>query len=118
MPKTARVDTNRLFRAFSDETRVRLLHLLRAGEVCVCDLVDTLRIPQPTASRHLSMLRRAGLVRVRKDGLWSYYSLAPARGKLHAKLIECLECCRDELPELAQDAARMNKVRRARTCCD
>lgn len=118
MPKTARADTNRLFKAFSDETRVRLLHLLRGGEVCVCDLVDTLRIPQPTASRHLAMLRRAGLVHVRKDGLWSYYSLAPARGKLHQKLIECLDSCGQENPDLALDAARMKSLRKARACCD
>ena len=118
MPKTLHADTNRLFKAFSDETRLRLLHLLRAGEVCVCDLVDTLRIPQPTASRHLALLRRAGLVAARKDGLWCYYSLTPARGKLHEKLIECLESCRHELPVLALDAARMKKVRKARACCE
>jgi ArsR family transcriptional regulator len=116
--KTARTDANLLFRAFSDETRVRLLNLMREGEVCVCDLVDTLRIPQPTASRHLATLRRAGLVSVRKDGLWSHYSLAPAESKFHAKLIECLESCFDEVPELATDAARMKKVRKARGCCD
>jgi ArsR family transcriptional regulator len=116
--KTARTDANLLFRAFSDETRVRLLNLMRAGEVCVCDLVDTLRIPQPTASRHLATLRRAGLVEVRKQGLWCYYSLAPANGKFHAKLLECLECCFDEVPELADDSARMKKVRKARGRCD
>jgi len=118
MPKTAAPDTSRLFKAFSDETRVRLLHLLRGGEVCVCDLVGTLRIPQPTASRHLALLRRAGLVHVRKDGLWCYYSLAPARGKLHRKLIECLESCRHENPALASDTARMKTVREARACCE
>jgi ArsR family transcriptional regulator len=116
--KTARTDPNLLFRAFSDETRLRLLNLMRGGEVCVCDLVDTLRIPQPTASRHLATLRRAGLVLVRKEGLWCHYSLAPAEGKFHEKLIECLECCFDEVPELALDAARMKKVRKARGCCD
>jgi ArsR family transcriptional regulator len=116
--KTSRADANLLFRAFSDETRVRLLNLMRGGEVCVCDLVDTLRIPQPTASRHLATLRRAGLVAVRKDGLWSHYSLAPAGGKFHAKLLESLECCFDEVPELAADTTRMQKVRKARGCCD
>jgi ArsR family transcriptional regulator, arsenate/arsenite/antimonite-responsive transcriptional repressor len=116
--KTSRTDANLLFRAFSDETRVRLLNLMRGGEVCVCDLVDTLRIPQPTTSRHLATLRRAGLVAVRKDGLWSHYSLAPAGGKFHEKLLECLECCFDEVPELGADIARMQKVRKARGCCD
>ena len=117
MQKTARTDANLLFRAFSDETRVRLLSLMRGGEVCVCDLVGTLRIPQPTASRHLATLRRAGLVSVRKDGLWSHYSLAAANGRFHAKLLECLECSFDEVPELATDVERMKKVRKARGCC-
>ena len=62
----------------------------------------------------MATLRRAGLVDVRKAGLWSYYSLAPARGRFHAKLMESLECCFDEVPELAQDTARLKKVRKAR----
>ena len=55
---------------------MRILHLLKGDELCVCDLVSILRVPQPTASRHLSYLRRAGLVRVRKERSWNYYSLA------------------------------------------
>ncbi|HLL88285.1 MAG TPA: metalloregulator ArsR/SmtB family transcription factor, partial [Tepidisphaeraceae bacterium] len=56
-----------MFRAFSDRTRLRLLHLLRAagGEVCVCDLVRVLGAPQPKVSRHLAYLRRAKLVTAR-----------------------------------------------------
>ena len=50
-----------VFRAFSDRTRLRILHLLRGGELCVCDLVKVLDVPQPKASRHLAYLRRAGL---------------------------------------------------------
>ena len=115
-----------MFRAFSDRTRLRLLHLLaRGGEVCVCDLVDVLAVPQPKVSRHLAYLRKAGLVQARKDGLWSYYRLAPARGAFHGKLLECLACCFRDVPELAQDAARLpaEKCGTARTvgsrkCCD
>ena len=51
-----------MFRAFSDRTRLRLLHLLRGGEGCVCDLVRVLGVPQPKVSRHLAYLRKAGLV--------------------------------------------------------
>src|SRR4051812_8472809 len=81
------------FRAFSDRTRLRILNLLRGGELCVCDLIDVLGVPQAKVSRHLAYLRRAGLVQVRKAGLWSYYTLAPARGTFHTKLLECLSCC-------------------------
>src|SRR5437867_396847 len=69
---------DRLFRALADPTRLRILHLLQGGELCVGDLVKVLDVPQPTASRHLAYLRRARLVSVGKRGLWCFYALAPA----------------------------------------
>ena len=65
-----------LFKALGDRTRLRILGLLAHGEVCVCDIHGALAIPQPTASRHLAYLRRAGLVATRRDGLWVHYRLA------------------------------------------
>lgn len=108
---------NVMFRAFSDRTRLRILHLLRGGETCVCDLQAVLDVPQPKVSRHLAYLRKAGLVKVRKDGLWSYYMLAPARNVFHTKLLDCLSCCFKDVPELVDDAARIRKVRRTGGCC-
>jgi ArsR family transcriptional regulator len=102
-----------LFRACSDRTRLRILHLLGGGELCVCHIVDVLAVPQPKASRHLAYLRRAGLVTSRREGLWSYYRLAPARGAFHKKLLDCLGCCGQALPEFARDARRL----KALTCC-
>src|SRR5215203_1151658 len=96
--KSAPVDL--MFRAFSDRTRLRILHLLRDGERCVCDLVEVLDVPQPKASRHLAYLRKAGLVVARKDGLWMHYSLAPAKGEFHESLLNCLACCFQSVPEL------------------
>ena len=78
------------FRALSDPTRLRLLQLLTGGELCVCDLMGVLRIPQAKTSRHLGYLKRAGLVVSRKDGLWSYYSLARPRDAVHRKILECV----------------------------
>lgn len=69
-------DMATLFQALGDETRLRILGLLLAGEVCVCDIHETLRIPQPKASRHLAYLRKAGLVDSRREGLWIHYRLA------------------------------------------
>jgi ArsR family transcriptional regulator len=69
-------EMERLFRALADVTRLRILGLLLTGEVCVCHIHESLRVPQPKASRHLAYLRRAGLVETRKDGLWVYYRLA------------------------------------------
>ena len=110
---TSRVDV--MFRAFSDRTRLRILHLLRRGELCVCDLVEVLDVPQPSASRHLSYLRKAGLVVARKAGYWTYYSLAPARNQFHQKLLDCSACCFDDVPQLAKDAKRL--ARRG-NCCE
>jgi ArsR family transcriptional regulator, arsenate/arsenite/antimonite-responsive transcriptional repressor len=66
----------RVFRALGDPTRLRIIGLLAGGEVCVCQIHESLRIPQPKTSRHLAYLRRAGLVDGRKEGLWVHYRLA------------------------------------------
>ncbi|ODU25284.1 MAG: hypothetical protein ABS95_00290 [Verrucomicrobia bacterium SCN 57-15] len=96
---------------------MRILHLLQTGEMCVGDLVKIIQVPQPTASRHLAYLRRAGLVVTRKDGLWTHYSLAPAENTFHSKLLECLTHCFDEVRELKTDAARAAKLRQTGSCC-
>jgi ArsR family transcriptional regulator, arsenate/arsenite/antimonite-responsive transcriptional repressor len=67
--------TLRLFRALGDETRLRLLERLKAGEQCVCNLTDDLESRQSLLSFHLKTLKDAGLVTDRRDGRWIYYSL-------------------------------------------
>ena len=109
--------TDLQFRAFSDRIRLRILHLLLAGELCVCDLVDILKVPQPTASRHLAYLRRAGLVTAEKRGLWMYYSLVPAKTAFHKKLVGCLAACFEEVAEIRQDKARQAKLKASGRCC-
>src|SRR5262245_31075297 len=98
-----------LFGAFADPNRLRLLALLRRGERCVCELVAALGIPQPRTSRHMGRLRKAGLVRSRRRGYWTYYSLAPARGRLHRALIACLDACAREDVVLGADAKRCRR---------
>lgn len=115
MPATAANSVDRMFRAFSDRTRLRILNLLLDGELCVCDIVGVLDVPQPTASRHLAYLRRAGLVESRKQGLWRYYKLAPSRGEFHKKLLDCLACCFQDVPQLSRDK---RKFSRRSTCCE
>ena len=65
-----------LFKALADRTRLRILGLLGAGEICVCHIHESLSLPQPTVSRHLAYLRKSGLVATRRDGLWVHYRLA------------------------------------------
>ena len=65
-----------VLKALADRTRLRIVGLLAAGEICVCHIHESLGIPQPTASRHLAYLRKTGLVQGRKQGLWVHYRLA------------------------------------------
>jgi ArsR family transcriptional regulator, arsenate/arsenite/antimonite-responsive transcriptional repressor len=104
---------DRMFRAFSDPTRLRILNLLLQGELCVCDIVNTLDIPQPTASRHLAYLRESDLVEVRREGLWMYYKLSAPQTPFHKKLIDCLACCFQDVPQLAKDTKQLKRKR----CC-
>lgn len=62
-------------KALADENRIRLLFALRDGELCACQLVEFLALAGSTVSRHLSLLYQAGLVGMRKEGRWVYYSL-------------------------------------------
>ncbi len=68
-------DINIIYKALSDETRLKLLKLLEGGELCVCDLVAAFDTVQPKISFHLSVLKEAGLIRDRKEGKWSFYSI-------------------------------------------
>lgn len=67
-----------IFKAFSDETRLRILKLLEPGEFCVCDIVAALDINQPNISFHLSVLKEAGLIKDRRKGKWIHYSIDDA----------------------------------------
>ncbi len=84
-----------LFQALADRTRLRLLSLMRGGEVCVCFFVEALQLPQPTISRHLAYLRGAGLVTGRREGKWIHYRLAepthPAAAQVLADALRWLE---------------------------
>jgi len=115
MKTAARQRTDLLYRAFADRTRLRILHMLRGGELCVCHIVEVLEVPQPKASRHLAYLRKAGLVLARREGRWSYYRLASAKSKLHEVLLDSLSYCCKGMPELLRDDERLG---RQRTCCE
>ncbi len=65
--------TARILKALGDETRLRILALPKDGELCVCDLMATLSLPQSTASRHLAYLRNSGWVSGTRKGKWMYY---------------------------------------------
>ncbi len=100
---------DRVFKALADPTRVRILGLLAAGEVCVCHLHESLRLSQPLVSRHLAYLRRAGLVETRKEGLWVHYRLAPVGDDVTQTLLDAVYHCVGHLAIVAEDGKRLEK---------
>ena len=100
------------FAALADRTRLRLINLMGADELCVCFFVEVLKINQPKISRHLAYLRRAGLVSDRKDGKWVHYRVAePSEPNAARILREVLAWLKDD-PEMRRDRERLFKV-----CC-
>ncbi len=110
----------RLFKSLSDETRLRILNLLIERECCVCEVMQALDISQTRASRNLSQLYNAGLLILRKEGLWSLYSVD--RGKVEPFTADILGVLKEYSKEnqiLAEDRQNLNKAVRvgpANTC--
>lgn len=77
-----------VFKGLGDPTRLRILNVLAAGELCVCDLVEMLALPQPTVSRHLAYLRRSGLVTATRDWKYAHYQLADPATAIHAHMLD------------------------------
>ena len=94
--------------ALSDGSRLRLLAALRGGERCVCELTELLGLAPSTVSKHLSVLRQAGLVHMRKEGRWAYYRL-PGRdaGRLERRLLALLREAAAADPRARADAERL-----------
>ena len=100
-------------KALSDETRVRILAMLRFGELCVCDIIDVLGLAPSTVSKHLSILYQANLVNARKEGKWIYYRLsedAPDSASRGIKWV--LESVSEEV-KVKDDRAKLRKVKKA-----
>ena len=102
-------DMESLFRALADATRLRILGLLLAGEVCVCDLHESLKIPQPKTSRHLAYLRRSGLVETRRDGLWIHYRLGTLADPVLATIADAVRHALTHTDTVRRDAERLAK---------
>ncbi len=105
-------------KALSDETRLRMLSLLATRECCVCEVMQVLDISQSRASRNLNILRDAGFLEVRREGLWSYYSVSQKRlDKFPSLLIKAVQIGLGENKTVAADRARLKKSKRLGPCC-
>src|SRR6058998_2765434 len=98
-----------LFQALGDATRLRILGLLLTGEVCVCDIHETLKIAQPKASRHLAYLRRAGLVETRREGLWIHYRLGKLADPVITAISDAVRHALTHIDTVHRDAERLQK---------
>jgi ArsR family transcriptional regulator len=103
-----------LFKALGDPTRLRILGLLLTGEVCVCHIHDSLKIPQAKASRHLAYLRRTGLVDSRRDGLWVHYRLIRHSDAIVATVQKAVEHALTRSPAVRRDLMTLQKQNRCR----
>lgn len=103
-----------IFKALGDETRLRIMHLFLAakGDLCVCELVDALEVPQYNISKHLKVLKHAGLVTERKEGRWVYYALANANEPFRQALFDALASIPKTL--LTKDEKELKKRLRIR----
>ena len=95
--------------ALADENRLRLLNLMRGGEICVCQLQGVLQTNQPKISRHLAYLRKAGLVEARQDGKWTHYRLKKLSAGLDKILQATLDCLPDH-PQIKSDLQRLKQI--------
>jgi len=110
-------NTARILKALADETRLRILALLLdSGELCVCDLMAALQLPQSTVSRHLAYLKNAGWLDDRREGVWMYYQVIARPSAIQDRMLAALG---DELAVLAtyrEDRGRLGEFLKSKSC--
>ncbi len=100
-------------RAISDQTRIRILKMLQPGELCVCQITAILGLAPATVSKHLSLLKMAGLLSQRKRGRWVYYRWSTQSTNEYAPdVLSLMEGVLDDDPTIAEDRHRLDQVNR------
>ena len=112
--------TAQIFKALGDETRLRIMSLLLDGqELCVCDIMAALELPQSTVSRHLSYLRNTGLVDDRRQGVWMYYTINREKIEHAPDLLDLLKAMLFGAGQPVEDKRRLKEhlsTKATRTC--
>ena len=109
MKKNSDFSFEQFFKALADHTRLRVIHLLGRDEVCVCSVVEALQTSQPKISRHLAYLRRAGLVKARRDGKWMHYRLVEPDDARAAEIFRDVRNGLDD-PQMRRDRERLAQL--------
>jgi len=102
-----------ILKALANPARLRIVKLLEAGELCVCDIITVVGLKQSTISKHLNILKNAGLVDDRKDGTWAYYRLSKnSINEYNLFMNSVIKKCLNENEEVIKDKKKMNTA-----CC-
>lgn len=105
-----------IFKALGDETRLRILSQVLKGEICVCEIEACLGLTQSNASRHLTILKKAGILQSSKSAQWSYYQISGAFIAEHRQLYEYLLAQIGKLPFYETDNKNYNSCRQLDLC--
>lgn len=103
--------TENLFKIFADKNRLRILKLLAARKMCVCELTYVLGVTQPSISRHLKKMRKAGLIGAEQDGLWTNYFLKKGTKEVE-DVLRCIKSLLHEDKGIKSDQKRLRRFRR------
>ena len=110
-----------IFKALGDETRLRIMALLIGGdELCVCDIMAALNLPQSTVSRHLSNLRNAGLVNDRRQGVWMNYRINQQEIEYASAIFKLLTRILAGLEQADKDRRHLKEhleIKKQKLCC-
>jgi len=99
-----------IYECLCDETRLRILHLLSHGPLCVCHFQEVLEAPQVKISKHLNYLKKHGMVQVRRHQNWRIYELPRKRSKELELHLKCLQDCVAEQPIFKADLKRLKAI--------
>jgi ArsR family transcriptional regulator len=106
----------KLFKALADRNRLRILKMLELRPLCVCEITDVLGIAQSSVSRHLGILREAGLVDDKKEGQWMIYSLARSTDDATRSIIAGIKRWLSDDPQVKGDRQKTRQVNREQLC--
>ena len=107
----------KVMKALRDPNRVKIIKMLQHGELCVCEIQETLEVSQPTVSKHVKILDEAGLLNSRKEGLWVHYSLNDGgRSPYAATMLGNLKYWLEGSPEISEMVKKLPDIRRANLC--
>lgn len=106
----------KIFKALADRNRLRILKMLEGRPLCVCEITAVLGIAQSSVSRHLGILRDAGLVDDRKEGQWMIYSLARTGGDAAKSVIAGIGRWLSDDPQVKSDSRKVRQVAREKLC--